>query len=461
MQQRLLRCTVLALLFATGVGLHTSPTAAAALAVGASSPLTDATEEIAAQDLAEHFGVSIDDARAQMSRQAGLIGLSQRLAEQIDSTWAGARIDHAHGGTLVVYTTDVTSARAALASDATGYAAFVDVVAVSNTYHELAAIADALRKDLAGAGVVAVGVIVDPTLNEVRVQLPTTGQLAARYLSAVTQYGTAASMAAQYPKTQVSYDGGALDLASCDIVYELCDPPLRGGIEIKSDSGRFCTGGLVVRSTVDSKNYLLTAGHCVDGLSSTDRWYTGFDDRSLHYIGASHNSASPTYDAAILNVDNPGAGGWRLPARSQVYVVASGGTRPTVRDESYDITAVGDNCYCMTGHPIPFDTYLCWTGSTWQTDCGRFDGTSGSLGYLNIDNYGICQGDSGGPVYASGAAYGILHSLRGTTTISTTGWRYFSPGVTVSCAGYGAGRDAVAYQGMGTALRALRVELIP
>jgi hypothetical protein len=434
-----------------------------------SVPLSDPTEEIAAYDLAGHFNLSIDDARTQMSRQSALIALSQRLAEQTDSTWAGARIDHTHGGALVVYTTDAAATSEALSLDGSEYSPLVQITRVDNAFNKLQATADEVRTELDKANVLTVGVIVDPSMNAVRVELPTASQLSEKKLSATTTYSTATSILKPYPDVQISYDGGALDPASCHTGYELCSPPLRGGIEIKSDNGHFCTGGLVVRSVTDYKLYLLTAGHCVDpnagGSGLTSRWYTGFPDLSKHYIGSGWNYTPvnrPYWDAAILQIENPtGPSSWGLPVHSQVLVVESGGTRPTVRDETYSIDAVGDNCTGCGGHPIPQDSYLCWTGSTYQTDCGRFDGTSGNEGLLNIDNFGPCTGDSGGPVYASHVAYGIFVAYKKTTTINTTGWRYFSPNLTVGCAGYNAGKDAMYYQGLGTSLRALNVELVP
>ena len=111
--------------------------------------------------------------------------------------------------------------------------------------------------------------------------------------------------------------------------------------------------------------------------------------------------------------------------------------------------------------PIPQDSYLCWTGATYQTDCGRFHTTHGNTATLNTDNYGVCQGDSGGPVYAAGAGYRIVIATAGGTTISTTDWRYFAPGLTVACTSYNYGEDGMTYEGLGTSLRALNVQLIP
>lgn len=127
---------------------------------------------------------------------------------------------------------------------------------------------------------------------------------------------------------------------------------------------------------------------------------------------------------------------------SRVFVEAQNGDRPTSRNEWYDIGGTGNI------GALPADSYLCHTGFTTGTRCGRFTGTSRGLG-----RYGafVCQGDSGGPVYAQNRLYGIVQGVRNGETQD----RYVglpSP-LEVACS-----NDAL-YQGAGEALNALNVEI--
>jgi hypothetical protein len=402
-----------------------------------------------------------------MSRQQALIDLSARIADATPSVWGGSKVDQASGGRLIVWTTDQVATRAALETEPVNLSGLTDVRTVAHPFAELRATATKAQEILSslGLGSDISAAIADPSLNAVRIQLPKLDDLGALHRDASSVLTVANSVASTLPNVRVAATGLASSQQSCNTYYELCDPPLRGGIEIQphNTGGGGCTGGLVVRSSTDHKPYLLTASHCTSSVGTARIWYTGFSNEAIHDAGNTHNRTAvdwPYWDAAILNISNPS--GWSLPTRSKVLVDSSGANRPTLFNEAYPITAVGDNCTGCSGHPIPQDSYLCWTGATYQTDCGRFDGTSGNQGWLNIDNYGSCQGDSGGLVYAASAGYGIIVRGANDTSIPVAGHRrYADQTLSALCTSYAYGADGLGYQGLGTSLRELNVELIP
>jgi hypothetical protein len=276
-----------------------------------SQPLDDVTEELSAERISEHFGVSIEQARLQMSRQKATFALSARVDAQTKKSWAGSKIDQKNGGKLIIWTTDPTAVNAALASEPSDNQASVDVRPVPHSYDELDETSNDLQAALAAAGIGSdlAYPAVDPSANDVLLKLPTAEQLYATNWDAAQLYSLAHSVAQKFPDVRVSTSGIPNVPAACNTTYELCDPSLRGGIEIQSNAGTLCTGGFVVWSVYDYIPYLLTAGHCVGNNVPGPRWFTGFANGERHYIGDAWNSLPPTgnflTDEAILRIENP------------------------------------------------------------------------------------------------------------------------------------------------------------
>jgi hypothetical protein len=78
-----------------------------------------------------------------------------------------------------------------------------------------------------------------------------------------------------------------------------CDNPLRGGVYVAPDVGGFCTAGFMATSRIDSKLYLMTAGHCLDNSST---WRTRNANKDLFSIGSRHNADYPGGDSGIISV---------------------------------------------------------------------------------------------------------------------------------------------------------------
>jgi hypothetical protein len=207
----------------------------------------------------------------------------------------------------------------------------------------------------------------------------------------------------------------AREIASCDIGSTRieCNTPLRGGVVTHSPG--FCTAGFIVRSNVDNRPYVLSAGHC-DSAFPEYTWVTAFVDNSPHAIGRFHHSVNNTdTDAGIMAINNPTGWnvGWPL-----IVVSPNGGN---ARNETYVIErvlnpALGDRV-CFTG------------GYSARTDCstvttlyGTADGVAGLF-----KTSGGCpeKGDSGGPVFAANTAYGISSAAR--TDICNGVWAEQAP----------------------------------
>lgn len=431
-------------------------------------PLPDAADEIAAHTMAEHFSLPLGDARYQMSHQSALMDLSANVAAASPTTWGGSRIDHANGGTLTIWTTDQARTSALVA--AAHPTAPVLVRPVERSWQDLKAEATQLQSELDRAGVVQAVVSVDVAANGVRLHLPSTSAVSA-VADAASNENAAAAIAARHASVAVESSGGIGRPFACRTNWEICDPPLRAGVEVRNHTnGEACTAGFVVRSKTDHKPYMLTAAHCVHSSGTSAVWYSANAYGTRMDIGSTHNDiygdcvtiGGRCYrepDAAIVNVGMPTQ--WGLPVSTRVLVSQSAGSRPTTRDENYAITSVGYSCAssstCQNG--LPADSYLCWTGATNYTHCGRFAGVAATgLGSITVDNYGACEGDSGGPVYASHRGFGLING--GPVDLRIADYRFLDQPTSAQAGCTGAGHTFY-YSSLAVSLNGLNVELIP
>jgi hypothetical protein len=225
---------------------------------------------------------------------------------------------------------------------------------------------------------------------------------------AEARYGDLVQVAAQPAGSTV---GTSLD---CTQAYDLCQPPLRAGIEIfrLNSQGQpavgVCTGGFIASSRTNGTLYQFTAGHCAveDG---TGTWGTEFPDGTLHAIGTVHNYVlNSSGDEAILNINNPT--GWDLP-QGWVYVMPGS---DTTLNEEYPISS---SQYSTVGARV------CETGASTGPTSGSLCGTVLRLGVTtcesattpctvvnNLGEASFCAqpGDSGAPVYAAHQAFGLV-----------------------------------------------------
>ncbi|MFD5840738.1 S1 family peptidase [Streptomyces chartreusis] len=172
---------------------------------------------------------------------------------------------------------------------------------------------------------------------------------------------------------------------------------LSGGDGIYA-GGRRCTAGVNVQS--GSTYYLVTAGHCTDGLPT---WYTGAALDTA--VGPTTASSFPGNDFGVVRYANP--------------AVPHPGTIGTV-----DVTGTAS---AYVGQRV------CTRGATTGVRCGVVTALNATVNYGGGDivtgliQTNICAepGDSGGPLYAGDKVIGILSG--GSGNCSTGGTTYYQP----------------------------------
>lgn len=206
----------------------------------------------------------------------------------------------------------------------------------------------------------------------------------------------------------VEYDDARVAAGGC--VFPYCDPPLRSGIAIGSETGTLCSGGFLARSRSDGKLYQLTAGHCT-GVGVL--WRTEESDGTLHTIGRTHSRDDGDFtgvaedgDSAIIAVHSNTF--WR--ARAWVFVTTGDHTTPNTQYPIYYRGNAG------------VDSWVCRSGRANSTTCGwvrevndcytdsRSDVRRCRLHRVALsveDDRCNVAGNSGGPVFSRSTAWGI------------------------------------------------------
>ncbi len=399
-RRRRLAAAAFVLALATPLAL---PVATAAAPPPAAAPTgVDVFAEEAA-GFAKERGITEAEARQRMAWQLVVPDLDARLTEDLGSRYGGLWIDVRDGDRVTIGVTGtVDGAAQATVKAATadlGLPAY-DLIPVKRSWDRLLADNDWLAGEVirvnAGAAVLlSAGIRTD--LNAVQIGLPADGVLTAAQKSFVeaarTRLGAGLVFGAAPGR-------GFEAFAGCDSPY--CDPPLRGGVKIYYPGVTSCTAGFVAQSKVDSKKYLVTAGHCAMG--RLGNWWS--KNAGLHEfkVGAVHRWIFDTYigDMALIRIDDPSAIGWN----PQPWVMVTWGLQTT---ENFTYHISSDNMSVV-------GMRICTTGQvTRMSNCGHVTelGLTANLGGLPMRNLGRttnCSkpGDSGAPMYASHVGYGIL-----------------------------------------------------
>lgn len=332
-------CVAVATSFAAVCPIRGHATGAEAASSGPdfSKMLEDPSEELAARNLVGDYRVSIAEARRQLAQQAVLTDVAARLAGS-DEHWGGSYFDRADGGRLVVQSTDPVSLQTPLSAESAEIQQLVTVKKVDDTQADLMRSAEELDTRLRLSGATFSSSSADIESNQVQIVVPTSSDLASVGIQATENRARIADVISESKRDVLVVErGGISQPKACLSGFNLlCDPPLRGGVEMQlgNSSGSGCTLGFVVRSTLfTSYDYALTAGHCN---TANDTWYTAFStygsNPTGHDIGLRHNSlySQGFHDAMIVDVAN--SSGWSLPTQTKVLVLSSGGTYPTVYD---------------------------------------------------------------------------------------------------------------------------------
>lgn len=382
----------------------TSPVTAHA----ATTPPDDFAVEAPA--FAQLRGISLADAEQRLGWQQLAPTLAQNLSADMPTRFGGVwigvnngdRVEIGMTGTIDRATVAAVNREATDVGLTTGY----DVVPVARTQATLDSDMSWLAQELARANPgapagLSAGERTD--LNQVQLDLPSSGQLTAAQASVVADARDRLGA-----ELLLTYRGEPYHQLSC--AYPFCDPPLRGGVEMFVPNTVACTVGFTAQSRVDANEYVITAGHCgqgTDGLS----WHTEFANGSDHVIGAVHHWILSTEhgDEAIMLINN--VPGWTPQGRVDVTASAF-----TTSDPTYFIKATN---WSVVGQRI------CTSGSfTGHSTCGTvteldFSYDADGFEFDHAGDTDICatHGDSGAPMYATHIAYGIL--VAGTDDCET------------------------------------------
>lgn len=341
----------------------------------AAAKVPDGTERAMSADL----GISRQEARERLRSQPAQDALADRLDEELGERAAGAFIERDTGHLVV----NVTTARAARHVREANARARV----VEHSMERLAKIKTALED----AAVTGTTVGIDVRSNSVDVSVPASNQKprTQQFLDRAAAYGDAVNVTrpSGAPRAQALYGGEA--------IY--------GG-------GSRCSAAFATHNS-NGTEYVLTAGHCTDAISS---W-----DVDEGYLGPSVAASFPGNDYGAIRKDGS------VSAVGQV--IHNGGV--------YEITGAGNP---------PVGTYVCKTGSTTDTTCGEILEYGVTVNYpsgtvTDLIETDVCTeaGDSGGALYAGGnQAVGIV---SGGSTLGCTSptFRAYFENVTDALSAYG------------------------
>lgn len=402
----------------------------------------DLVDELAARQLSVDYGVDKDEARRRVVEQDDIEIISGEVRARVGpDAWGGSWIDHTHEGRLhlAVRQSSVDDAEEVLATK--GASGRTSVLAVPRSLTDLQRNAEAVEASLESAGISFGLATVDVENNGLLVGLGSsegdeTSANAERLVDEVL--GNARDGSGEQVAVRYEYGLQREEAAACATSFMACDKPMPGGLEIRDNvNGSTCTAGFVVQSKVDTKKYMMTAGHCIDydaSHPSSDVWMaapSNANPASAYTLGRPHPGRvfhDSTHDVAIIRLWAPEYVG-TPPADTAVLVQASPGPSPTTFDAWYDITAVP-----VYGDPV-VGAYLCKSGGFSRTECSQVNSVLSYDVWMKINDVAVsvCKSDSGGPVYKSHKAYGIIRSVvvSGSETRPTV----FSGITTRDCAG--------------------------
>jgi streptogrisin C len=409
------RPLLLGLLAVLLVGLLASkapPAGAAAAGVAGLPPyLADATDP-AVTTLASDRHISIQEAQRRIGWQEPAMQLGEELQRELGDRFGGLWFDEAGGGRVKIGLVGGDPGGAAALIARRRLTAVTDLVAVQHSHADLerahAWLSEAIIKANSPAAKGQISGLASALLidkNQVQLQLPR-GQA----LNAAQQATVAAAKQRLGARLALSSWSGQARTESCnwDTVLPTwnCDPPLRGGVGmdyLSSARDAICTAGFNVRSTSDSKWYVMTAGHC--GSKGTTWWgrpTSGVGGDFGVYIGAMHNSVYPGpsgYDDYGIVANETQLYYWN--PGPYVYVHLS---PDTTQNSLYPIKAVGGSTK---------DLRVCISGAVSGSDCGPVTATGWPVaGGYAVANYCSTGGDSGGPIFSGGVARGIHHGSK-------------------------------------------------
>jgi hypothetical protein len=191
---------------------------------------------------------TLTKARDQLLDQSAAADLAEKVANKIPEAWAGSAFDHKQFK-MTIFTTrhgpcDTAQALAESRGEMKAVRQGVRIKRVALSAQELDALGSSMRQKLNERNVSLNGLILDFPTNTVQVMLPEIESEPERK----AQDSAAQTVAADSKNVVLQPRKGRRSQLSCRQVYQVCNPPLRGGLEIYDEKPTVtCTGTFPVR----------------------------------------------------------------------------------------------------------------------------------------------------------------------------------------------------------------------
>lgn len=339
------------------------------------------------------------------------------LVQSAPGTFTGMRVTSPGSYTVLIRDgADAAAAQAQVAQavEASGQpSGSAAVAAAPKSRAELTALhakVDALLNEMTSAGADIVGTGPDIALGKIQIDIESGQDAAEKVLGALVSEVHFVPSA----PTRSSGHGGLTLGRYAD------EAPWWAGDGVYIEGGFICTAGFPV--TKNGIRYMMTAGHCVDGINGVDvsaavngvngTWPTGFySGSSRTYMGHSSQSEFSTgLDSAMIS-GSYGTQIWIGPTTTTTYWPILGPTpsEPVGTAVCHGGARSGQQC----GYTINISPY------TWHyasTNCAVKDSYLYNM-VKAIGNYsGTDYGDSGGPIYTRSPSGAEAVYVRGTVS---------------------------------------------
>lgn len=392
----------------------------------------DPLDLLAAETLAAEYKIDKNEAIDRIMEQDLFEDLVGDIAASHPEYYAGSSIDHDDAGQLRVFVSDAAIVNAVVRSIPIELSERVEVVTADLSLKDLDLARLSLETNLNQLGLDFEYVAVNQETNRLEAHVyisdgKVDGALEAWY-----------ERASEGLPVSYTFGQGQLTGVACLSTLQICDSPLRGGIEITDATWNannpgskplICTAGFTVKNRESGAKGLMTAGHCDRNRvgDQSGYWITGksnFTNKGIgrdtfaRFTGLSGNKD----DVMIINVDDPSY--WNPGSTTKVLIRSN-----LVSSTWYSVTQP-----YLSPSPPPNNAWLCSNGAAVDGSCHQVTGSSGNFIRMNVPAAGRerCQGDSGGPVVKNNKGYGMISSILavGPGTLDF----FYQPNYTLQCA---------------------------
>ena len=374
----------------TVVLLLALPVSSGAESQSARTRPADGTAEAAAiQAMIDGWDVSWQEAYDRLGRQANNRLLRRRALQLFPTTYAGAWLNHEDGGKLVVAFSehaDTSLSTLALAYPEPELLEPADVeysLAELNRFdvEEVRPVLTSALSD--GVRIHSWGINQPDNLIEIRVH-PSDMDETRNRIAATELPPNAIRLVAM----QGSPEAGACSRTACE-------PPMRGGIHMKSDRGNNCTTGFSARNAL-AQDYVISAGHCTHGQTGWIWSHNGHEIGGVPYSKIGSIFQPSEVDALRIFVHNTSywwLSRWVFNSNSQPSL--------QVRSRAFPEDWGTGDMVCRSG--VTTGTRCGVVGNPFMSVADQESGGCTPVACLYINQLEVIAcfrgGDSGGPVY--------------------------------------------------------------